>query len=117
MNGSVENDRTQLARILATSLETLEIMDGHSRHTYEGNRALQLAAQKLVQYIGEAASHLSRDFRSQRPDIPWPEIIGMRHRLVHDFYAVDLTIVWDTATVGVPELVSDLERILADDRA
>ena len=59
MNGSVENDRTQLARILATSLETLEIMDGHSRHTYEGNRALQLAAQKLVQNIGEAASHLA----------------------------------------------------------
>ena len=117
MNGSTENDRVQLVRILAQSLEIREVVEGQSRQTFDGNRLLQLAAQKLVQYIGEAASHLSRDFRSQRHRIPWAKIIGMRHRLVHDYYAIDLTIVWDTATVGVPVLAADVQRILADDLA
>ncbi|MGH3799958.1 MAG: HepT-like ribonuclease domain-containing protein [Pseudonocardiaceae bacterium] len=47
-----------------------------------------------LQIIGEAASRLSDDARSRRPDIPWRKIIGLRHVLVHGYFDVDLDLVW-----------------------
>ena len=73
---------------------------------------MQLAIEKLVQNIGEAAGQLTVEFTSTHNQIPWAKMIGMRHRLVHDFAAVDLDIIWDTVQNSIPSLIADLESIL-----
>ena len=107
----------QLLLMLEAAEEIGRYMTGRSMAAFEQDRVLQLAIQKLVQNIGEAATRLTPAFRRAHSHIPWSNITGMRHRLVHEFSAVDRFLLWDTAVNKAPELVSDLERILADERA
>ena len=63
--------------------------------------------------IGEAASKLDESYRKAHPEIPWREITGIRHKLVHDYFIVDLDIVWRTVTVNVPEVEPRLRAVAA----
>ena len=65
-----------------------------------------------MQVIGEAASRLPTSTIEEHPEIPWSEIVGMRHILVHDYMAVDLDVVWEVVTIQLPGLVASLEAIL-----
>jgi uncharacterized protein with HEPN domain len=73
-----------------------------------------LALVKEIEIIGEAASRISDESRKALPLIPWPKIIAMRNRLIHAYADVDLSIVWDTLTGALPELVRELEIALTD---
>lgn len=64
----------------------------------------------LIQVIGEAASRVSEAQRSAVPDIPWRDIVGMRHVIVHNYFSVDFEVLWDTATVNIPQLIKALEK-------
>ena len=61
------------------------MVEGKTRAEYDQDEALQLALTHLLQTIGEAARRISADFRSAHAGIPWPAIVGMRHRVVHDY--------------------------------
>jgi uncharacterized protein with HEPN domain len=65
----------------------------------------------LLQTIGEAARRVSRELQSQHPEIPWAAIIGMRHKVVHDYMGIDEDVVWTTAREEVPRLGSLLEKL------
>lgn len=64
--------------------------------------------------LGEAAGHLDRSWIARYPDVPWTEITGIRHRIVHDYGDVDPAIVWDTVQEDVPALLRQLKQILYD---
>lgn len=66
-----------------------------------------------IQIVGEAASKTSGELRSDHPEVPWTEIIGMRHKLVHAYYDVNPGILWATVTKSVPHLLADVKRLLA----
>lgn len=66
----------------------------------------------LLQVVGEAARRVSDGFCRKHSDIPWKAIIGMRHKVVHDYMDVDVDIVWDTVTRELPPLIELLEAIL-----
>jgi len=70
-----------------------------------------LALTHLIQVIGEAAARVSREFRDLHPEIPWKAIVGMRHKVVHDYLNVDEDIVWDTATREMLALADALKKI------
>lgn len=65
----------------------------------------------LIQIIGEAASQVSHETKDAYPDIPWQNIVGMRHRIVHGYFAVDEDIVWKTLTTELEPLLRALERL------
>lgn len=67
--------------------------------------------QKLI-VIGEAAARLPRPFRTQFPDVPWTDIVGFRNFAVHAYFAVDWSIVWNTAIHDVPQLRRQVVAIL-----
>jgi uncharacterized protein with HEPN domain len=71
---------------------------------------LLFALVRAIEVIGEAASRVSDDARQTAPEVPWRQIAGMRNRLIHGFFDVDVEIVWRTATEDVPTLVSALAR-------
>jgi uncharacterized protein with HEPN domain len=62
--------------------------------------------------MGEAARRVSSAFRESHPDIPWRAIVGMRHKVVHDYLHVDFDIVWDVVTAELSPLISQLERLV-----
>jgi len=67
---------------------------------------------RALEVIGEAADKLSVSTHTAYPSIPWGEIIGMRHRLIHGYFDVDLDIVWNVATVKLIGLVAWLDSVL-----
>ena len=64
--------------------------------------------------IGEAASQISINTRERLANIPWPQIVGMRNRLVHAYFQIDREIVWDTLTANLPPLIEQLRAEISD---
>ena len=62
--------------------------------------------------IGEAARQVSRDFTVTHPEVPWENIIGMRHKVVPDYLGVDEDIVWQVVTEDLPKLVESPEPLV-----
>ena len=62
--------------------------------------------------IGEAISRLSVDLRERHPHVPWRQIIAVRHRIVHAYFDLDWQILWDAATIDIPELRRQVREIL-----
>jgi uncharacterized protein with HEPN domain len=83
-----------------------------SRDIYDGDENLRLALIHLVQVIGEAARQVSREFTATHPEVPWENIVGMRHKVVHDYLGVDEDIVWQVVTEDLPKLVETLEPLV-----
>lgn len=69
--------------------------------------------QKFI-VIGEAAARLSVDFRNQHPEIEWESIIGFRNIAVHEYFAVLWHIVWNTATIDIPDLHQKIRHTLEE---
>ena len=84
--------------MLDLARRALRLAEGKTRADYDGDEALQLALAHLPQTIGEAARKTSGDFRAVHPEIPWAAIVGMRHRVVHDYLHVDFDLVWDVVS-------------------
>lgn len=78
------------------------------REAWEKDRLRQLAVERLLEIIGEAANSMSEEFRSQHPDIPWRDIIGLRVLLAHHYHRIDPGQVWVIAAAEVPRLVQDI---------
>jgi len=92
--------------------KAIEKLSGKSRSDFDGDENLQMALAHIVQIIGEAARHVSPEFQHLHPDIPWHNIIGMRHKVVHDDLHVEYDIVWDVVVADLPSLVIELTRIV-----
>jgi len=85
---------------------------GLARDAYDADENLRLALTHLVQIIGEAGRHVSREFCLAHPEIEWADMIGMRHKVVHDYLGVDEDIVWQVVTEDLPKLVCALDLIV-----
>ena len=113
MTSSHKSDALYLGHMLDMARKAAERLGSQERLAYDADEDLRLALTHLVQVIGEAASRVSAEFRSAHPEIPWASIIGMRHRIVHDYLNVDEDIVWSTVTQELPRLVEQLGPLVA----
>ena len=113
---SRHDDQVSLHHMLDHAREAKEMTHGRQSSDLETNRMLQLALTRLVEIVGEAASRVSAPTREKYPEIPWPDILGMRNRLVHAYEALDLDLLWDTIETDFPPLISQLEAIVVEDR-
>lgn len=108
-------DLIRLHHMLDAAHEAQAFIHGQTRPDLDQNRMLVLSLLKLIEIIGEAAANISSESRTQHPQIPWTLIIGMRNRLVHGYFDVDLDRVWDTVTHDLPELIVMLENAVQSD--
>ncbi|MDE0262344.1 MAG: DUF86 domain-containing protein [Bryobacterales bacterium] len=92
--------------------EAVEFRSGLTFAEFEGGRIAQLAILNAAEIVGEAASRVSADPQGAHSDIPWPKIIGMRNRLLHAYFEVNLEHVWDTVQRDIPALISQLEPLV-----
>lgn len=73
---------------------------------------LQFALIRALEIVGEAASGLTAETRSTHPEIPWVSIVGMRNRLIHGYFDVDLAILWRAVTDHLPPLLVGLQAMI-----
>lgn len=85
---------------------------GRTIHDFRGDEILQRAVVRSLEIVGEATKKLPDELRQRYPQIEWRSIAGMRDRLIHDYFEVDLTIVWDVASTRVPELRTLIAEII-----
>ncbi|MCD6455249.1 MAG: DUF86 domain-containing protein [Methanophagales archaeon] len=107
-----KTDLVRVRHILDAAREVLEFSTGKSRFDLDTDRMLNLSLVHLLEIIGEAAVGVSAEFRTKYPNVPWNEIVGMRNRLIHGYYDIDLDIVWRTVEEDIPPLVTELEKII-----
>ena len=105
----------QLRHMLDHAQEAVSMAEGKTRVDLEMERQLNLSLVRLLEIVGEAASRISREDRSRYLDIPWPEIIGLRNRLIHGYDAVDLDILWQIVKEDLPPLIDKLEKIVSQE--
>ena len=108
---STKDDMLYFGHMLDISRKIIERTAGLTRERFDGNEDLRLALLHLVQTIGEAARRVSPQGRAAHPEIPWREITGMRHRIVHDYMEINESILWEVVTRDVPPLLAALEKV------
>jgi uncharacterized protein with HEPN domain len=107
-----KDDMVFVGHMLDTARTLVDKVAGKSRSQFDADDNLRLALAHLIQTFGEAARRVSPPFQQAHSEIPWSKIIGMRHKVVHDYLHIDFDIVWDVATVNMPPLLAALEKIV-----
>jgi uncharacterized protein with HEPN domain len=107
-----KDDLVYVAHMLDVARSIAAKVAGKTRVEFDADENLRLALTHLIQIIGEAARRVSQAFRESHPRIPWKSIIGMRHRVVHDYIHVDYDQVWDVIALDMHPLIAELERIV-----
>jgi uncharacterized protein with HEPN domain len=106
------DDAIRLRHMLDAAREAVVFAHGRLRADLDGERMLVLSLVKDIEIIGEAAYQISPITREQLKDIPWDDIIGMRHRLVHAYFDINLDILWRTVQDDLPALIATLEPLI-----
>jgi len=109
----LRDDVIRLRHMLDAAQEAIGFARGRTRSDLNDNRMLVLSIVKAIEIMGEAAFRVSPTTRAELRDIPWDAIIGMRHRLVHAYFDINLDILWRTVTDELPALISVLTPHLA----
>jgi uncharacterized protein with HEPN domain len=96
------------------AIERIEKYAVRGEQAFRADELIQNWMLRHIQVLGEAARALPPEFRDRYPDIPWTYIIGMRHVLVHEYFGIDLDIVWRVVSEDMPILKAKLRVVLAD---
>lgn len=105
-------DEAYLLDMQIFSRRAQRYVSGVTWEQFEQDEVTQTAIAYVIQVIGEAANRVSAEFRSAHPEIPWHEIVGMRHRLVHGYRDIDIIKVWDAVQNDIPALLELLEPLV-----
>ena len=97
--------------MLIAAREAVGFAEGLSFEAFAEDRRTQLSIVKSIEIVGEAASRVDDEIRQAHQAIPWRDIVGMRNRLVHGYFDIDLRLVWDTVGTDLPVLIEQLERL------
>ena len=106
------DDNSRLRHMLDAAQQAIRFARGKNRQALERDEMLTFAILRALEIVGEAASQVSKKFQVAHPEIPWPQIIGMRNHLVHAYFDVDVERVWDTVTDDLPPLITALKQIV-----
>jgi uncharacterized protein with HEPN domain len=103
-----------LRDILEYAEKAERFVQGLDFEAFERNEEKTLAVIRALEVIGEAARHIPGTLREIYPDVPWEDMVGMRSKLIHDYFGVDLKVVWRTVHEDLPPLRDSVAQLLAD---
>ena len=106
-----KDDLVRLRHMLDAAVEAVELIRGKTCADLDKDRVLSLALVRLLEIVGEAANRVTTPTRQQNPDIPWSQIVNLRHRLIHGYDTINMDILWKILTADLPTLIAQLEGI------
>lgn len=109
-----ERDVAYLWDMLDAARTVREFVAGANFHQYMQDRKLQLAVERAVEIIGEAARRVSEACREAHPEIPWRSIIAQRNVLAHEYGEIKQERMWIVASSRIPELIALLEPLVPE---
>jgi uncharacterized protein with HEPN domain len=105
------SDTVRVRHIRDAARKALSFVQGRSRADLDTDPMLSLALVRLLEIIGEAARGVSGPFREAHAEVAWRKMAGMRDRLIHGYFDINLDIVWETVTQDLPVLVAQVDKI------
>ena len=108
----MKKDEVYLKHILDEITKIEEFTKDVTKKEFFGNVEKQYAVVRALEVIGEAAKNLSRELKRKHPKVPWRNIAGMRDKLIHQYFGVDLELVWETIEKDIPILKKRILEIL-----
>ena len=99
------------ARCLDHAREAVEACRGKSRYDLDQERMLQLAVTRRLEIVGEAATRVSPGRQAASSGVPWPQVIGLRNRIVRGYDAINLDVVWSIVHDDLPPLIDEVRAI------
>ena len=108
----MRDDRAYLHHIL-DAIQTIETyITGQSFEQFQANKMMVDAVVRELEIIGEAANQISDNLKEEHPDIPWFKMRGLRNFVIHEYFAVNEKIVWDTCKENLPKLKHKISELL-----
>lgn len=108
-----KDDIVRVRHATDAARKALSFVKDRCREDLDSDEMLALSLIRLLEVIGEAAIGISNEIRESHPDVPWNKMVGMRNRLIHGYFDINLDVVWDTVVNDLPPLIEDLENIVA----
>jgi len=107
-----ERDAAYIWDMLDSARTLRDFVEGVTFYDYSKDKKLQLAVERALEIIGEAARRVSETYRQAHPEIPWQSIIAQRNVLAHEYGEIKHELIWKVATKRIPDLISSLERLI-----
>ncbi len=107
-------DRERLEHILAAIDRVLRYTKDKTHADLVADDMMYYAVVKNIEIMGEAANMLTQEFIATHSDTPWKMVRGMRNYIVHEYFQIDSTVVWDVVSNNLPELREQVIRYLTD---
>jgi uncharacterized protein with HEPN domain len=107
-----ERDAAYLWDILDSSKTIIEFTSGVSYNSYVKDRKLQLAVERCIEIIGEAAKNVSNTFKQTHSEIPWRAIIAQRNFLIHEYGEIQHSRIWELVITHIPDLIKMTEPLI-----
>ncbi len=111
----MDRDFALLLDMSLAAADALAFTEGLDAAAFAESRLHRNAVIRSLEIIGEAAGKISPAFRNAHPEIPWREITGMRHRLIHGYGEVRLDVVWAVVQDRLPSLIATLRPLIPPD--
>ncbi|MCG2794630.1 MAG: DUF86 domain-containing protein [Actinomycetia bacterium] len=108
----MSRDEAYLLDILLAARDVQSYVEGFDFERFKSSELHQDAVVRKLELIGEAAKRISEETKGSSPEIPWRQIAGMRDRLIHEYFRIDLQEVWDTVQNGIPDLIARVEPLV-----
>lgn len=107
-------DEVRLRHILDAINDIEDFIGDKKFEEFLSDRMLQSACIHQLEIIGEASNHFSEQFFDKYDSIEWSEIVGLRNLLIHEYFGVDISIVWQVINNDIPQLKKNIQKILND---
>ena len=110
---STKKDKAYLRHILDAVSDIKRFMEGLTKEEFFENKEKQYAVLRALEIIGEATKNLSKELKAKHSEIQWKDIAGMRDKLIHEYFGVNLNLVWETVKKNIPELEKKISEMLS----
>jgi uncharacterized protein with HEPN domain len=107
----MDKDRLYLDHIVQAISKIERYTKDVTLEDFRTNELIQDAVVRELEIVGEAVRYVSDATRRRHVDVPWSQISGMRNKLIHEYFGVDVDVVWKTITEDLPPLRKQLEKI------